>query len=75
MSETDAYTKIELFLRKNLSKTEMSELLYNTSTIKKLVWNQDFSIEIGIKSRYLELNRLKSDIMNVKSVQNWYYEC
>jgi len=34
MSKTDTYTKIELFLRKIWSKTEMSEQLYNTSTIR-----------------------------------------
>jgi hypothetical protein len=75
MSKTDTYTKIEPFLRKNQSKTEMSEPLYNTRTIKKLVWNWDFSIEIGVKSRSFELNQLKSDITNVKLVQNWYYKC
>ena len=75
MSETDTYTEIELFLRKNQSITEMSEPLYYTSTIKKLVWNWVFSIEIGVKLRFFELNQLKNDITNVKSVQNQYYEC
>jgi hypothetical protein len=75
MSETDTYTEIEPFLRKNRSKTEMLEPLYNTSTIKKSVWNQDFPIEIGVKSRSFELNQLKSNITNVKSVHNRYYKC
>ncbi len=34
-----------------------------------------FSIEIGVKLRSFELNQLKNDITNVKSVQNQYYEC
>ncbi len=75
MSETDTYTKIEPFLRKNQSKTEMSKPIYNTSAIKKSVWNWDFSIEISDKLRSFKLNQLKSDIENVKSVQNWYYKC
>jgi hypothetical protein len=46
----------------------MSEPLYNTSTIKNQYETEIFPSEIGVKSRSFELNQLKSDITNVKSV-------
>jgi hypothetical protein len=46
MSETDTYTEIELFLRKNWSKTEMSEPLYNTSTIKNWYQTKIFPLKL-----------------------------
>jgi len=75
MSKTDKYTEIEPFLRKNQSKTEMLEPLYNTSIIKNCYKTEIFSIEICVKSRSFKLNQLKSHITNVKLVQNWYYKC
>ncbi len=85
MSETDTYTEIELFLRKNQSKTEMSEPLYNTSTIKnqyetkifplKSLLSWDLSSWISKKVVLQMLNRYKTDITNVKLVQNQCYKC
>ncbi len=46
MSATDAYIEIEQFLRKNQSKTELLEPLYNTSTIKNWYETQIFPLKL-----------------------------